>query len=175
MEECKTRILVVGQTPPPWHGQAVMIQKLLQGHFNKIELYHVRMNFSSEINQIGKINIWKITHVCEIIIKIIYSKFRYNITVLSYPPAGPRAVPILRDFVILFFTRWLFKYTVFHFYAGGLTESRWMKNSFTRMLLMIVYSKPDMTFRPSIESPEDRKSTRLNSSHYGRSRMPSSA
>ncbi|SVD10514.1 uncharacterized protein METZ01_LOCUS363368, partial [marine metagenome] len=30
----KQRILVVGQTPPPYGGQAIMIQRLLEGTYS---------------------------------------------------------------------------------------------------------------------------------------------
>ena len=36
------RILVVGQTPPPLHGQAIMIEQLLKGDYGEFELHHVR-------------------------------------------------------------------------------------------------------------------------------------
>jgi hypothetical protein len=42
-------VLVVGQTPLPVNGQAVMIQELLDGEYAGIALHHVRLNFSRSI------------------------------------------------------------------------------------------------------------------------------
>ena len=46
------RILVVGQTPPPYGGQAIMIERMLQHEYTHAKLFHVRMVFSSEIDEI---------------------------------------------------------------------------------------------------------------------------
>ena len=37
------KILVVGQTPPPYGGQAVMIQYLVEHKFEKVKIFRVRM------------------------------------------------------------------------------------------------------------------------------------
>ena len=47
----------------------------------------------------------------------------------------------------------------------------WFVNLFVRPLLWVLRMQPD----PNAEAPKDRKSTRLNSSHIQKSRMPSSA
>ena len=49
-----TKVLVVGQTPPPFHGQAFMIEKLVTSELANVQLIHVRMNFSSHVNQVGR-------------------------------------------------------------------------------------------------------------------------
>ena len=48
-------ILVVGQTPPPYHGQAVMVEKMLDGNYDDVELSHVRMAFSEDVDEVGKL------------------------------------------------------------------------------------------------------------------------
>jgi len=55
----KSKILVVGQTPPPYGGQAIIIEQILNFHYNDISFIHVRMNFSSDMNDIGKVQIKK--------------------------------------------------------------------------------------------------------------------
>ena len=40
------KILVVGQTPPPYGGQANMIKYMLEGRYQDIKMYHVRMSFT---------------------------------------------------------------------------------------------------------------------------------
>ncbi|AMV32000.1 D-inositol 3-phosphate glycosyltransferase [Pirellula sp. SH-Sr6A] len=116
------RVLVVGQTPPPFHGQAIMIQMLVEGPLPDVEIHHVRMQFSESLGEIGKVRIGKIWHLFELIARIVWCRIRFRPTILYYPPAGPNFVPLVRDAVLLFFTRWLFPTTVFHFQAAGCSE-----------------------------------------------------
>ena len=66
------KIVFVGQTPPPFGGQAIMIEKILQGTYKDVLLYHVRMSFSKEMDEIGKASLSKVFHLFNIIAKIYY-------------------------------------------------------------------------------------------------------
>jgi len=113
-------IIAVAQTPPPFHGQSVMNQFLLEGDYSKIRFYHVRMAFSDDIQEVGVFRWKKIFHLVAVYFGIVLARFRTGAQVLYYPPASPNMVPFLRDCVLLLGTRWLFKKTVFHFHASGL-------------------------------------------------------
>ncbi|WP_069473717.1 glycosyltransferase family 4 protein [Candidatus Marithrix sp. Canyon 246] len=151
------KVLVVGQTPPPVHGQAVMIQKLLEGQFKYIKLYHVNMAFSADIDEVGRFSFGKIFHLLSVIIRIIWMRFRHGIDVLYYPPAGPNKVPMYRDFAILILTRWLFSRTVFHFHAGGLSELVATLSLPERWLARLAYYHADCAIRLATLNPEDGK------------------
>ena len=113
-------IIAVAQTPPPFHGQAVMNQLLLEGDYSKVKFHHVRMAFSGDIQEVGVFRWKKIFHLVAVFFGIVAARFRTGAQVLYYPPASPNMVPFLRDCVLLIGTRWLFKKTVFHFHASGL-------------------------------------------------------
>jgi glycosyltransferase involved in cell wall biosynthesis len=113
------KVLVVGQTPPPYHGQAVMIERLLQSPLDGVRLFHVRMAFSRSISDLGRVQPMKLLHLPMVILKILYMRLRYGIDVLYYPPSGPSVVPVLKDIAILLSTRWLFRATILHIHAGG--------------------------------------------------------
>jgi glycosyltransferase involved in cell wall biosynthesis len=113
-------IIAVAQTPPPFHGQAVMNQLLLEGDYSKVKFHHVRMAFSDDIQEVGVFRWKKIFHLVAVFFGIVAARFRTGAQVLYYPPASPNMVPFLRDCVLLIGTRWLFKKTVFHFHASGL-------------------------------------------------------
>ena len=115
------KILIVGQTPPPLGGQAVMIDYLLKGDYSLIKFYHVRMGFSRDMYDLGKFQLRKLSHLCFIIIKIYYYRIFKQVSILYYPPGGTNSA-IYRDMAILFPTRFLFKKTVFHFHASGLSN-----------------------------------------------------
>lgn len=140
----KLKILVVGQTPPPFGGQAIMINEMLKGVYKKIRFYHVRMSFSSEMDEIGKFKVRKMWHLLNIISQIIYFKLRYNISVLYYPPGGKEYIPMYRDLVILNCTRWLFKKTIFHFHAAGVSRLYPEIGGIMRTLYKRAYFYPDL-------------------------------
>jgi len=115
-------VLVVGQTPPPVHGQAVMIERLLRGKYASVRLYHVRMAFSDSIGDVGRFRLGKIFHLLSVIVRIAYSRIVHRTSILYYPPAGPNRVPLYRDLAILLCTRWMFPRTVFHLHASGMAD-----------------------------------------------------
>jgi len=149
------RILVVGQTPPPFGGQAVMIEKLLEGQFQRIQLFHVRLAFSDDMQNVGKFGIKKVWVLFTTILKVWLARVRYGTPVLYYPPSGPNMVPVLRDIVLLCATRWLFRSTVFHFHAGGVSAFRPRLPSLFRPLFDLAYRRHALAIRTSDLNPDD--------------------
>jgi glycosyltransferase involved in cell wall biosynthesis len=148
-------ILVVGQTPPPYHGQAIMIQRMLEGVYPDVKLYHIRMGFSDQIDDIGRFRIGKIFHLLLLIVKTYHLSLTRNIKVLYYPPAGPTLVPVLRDIVYLIAVRRLFNTRIFDFHAAGLSEFYRKSTGLLRRLMAIAYLKPDIAIGASRQAIED--------------------
>ena len=88
-----------------------MIERLLEGSYERIRLFHVRMAFSEDMEQVGKFAFGKISVLLSTILRIYWARFRYRTTVLYYPPGGPQFVPVMRDIVLLCSVRWLFRST----------------------------------------------------------------
>ena len=149
------RILVVGQTPPPFGGQTIMIQLLLDGKYQDIELTHVRMHFSHELNSTGKFSLAKLWELVRVIVDIYRAKFRVRPEVLYYPPAGPSFVPVIRDIAILGMTRWLFRATAFHFHTGGISEYSLRMNPALRVLFRFALARPDLVIRTANGAAQD--------------------
>lgn len=149
------KILVAGQTPPPYHGQAIMIGEMLKARYEDVKMYHVRMRFSREIDELGKFRLGKVLHLFGTILKIIFQRLRHNIKILYYPPAGPDKTPVIRDLIILLFTRFLFKRIIFHFHAAGLSTMEETLPPFLRRLFRSAYYFPDVAIRLSELNPED--------------------
>jgi glycosyltransferase involved in cell wall biosynthesis len=137
-------ILVVGQTPPPIHGQAVMTQLLLDGVYNEIRLRSVRMAFSETIDEVGKIRLQKLTELVSVVARIFRAKFQTKAEILYYLPASPNMVPFLRDVIILGLTRWMFSKTVFHYQAVGIGAMYARLPFILRALYRMAYFKPDL-------------------------------
>lgn len=149
------RVLFVGQTPPPYGGQAIIQQVMLEGRYRLIQFFHVRMAFSREMDEVGRFHIKKLFHLISVIFRIIWMRLRYGIQILYYPPAGPNRIPMYRDIAILLCTRWLFKKTVFHFHAGGISELYRKLSHIEQFLFRLAYFKPALSIRLSELNPPD--------------------
>ncbi len=150
-----TRVLVVGQTPPPYGGQAIMIQSLLDGELQGVELFHVRMAFSRSMDEVGKLSAHKVLHTARVLGAIVYMRLRHGTDTLYYPPSGPSRGALLRDCALLLPTRWLFARTVFHFHAGGTATKLATLSLLERMLVRLALDAPDCSVRTSPLSPPD--------------------
>lgn len=146
---------MVGQTPPPFGGQAIMQKMTLAGRYNRIHFYHVRMAFSKEMDEVGRFQVKKIVHLLYVILTIIWMRFRHGIGILYYPPAGPNRIPIYRDMAILICTRWLFKKVIFHFHASGISEIYPELTRIEKFAFRIAYFRPNLTISPSEFNPKD--------------------
>lgn len=155
MTQHPLRVLVVGQTPPPTHGQSVMIRALLDASWQRVELHHVRMEFSHSIEDVARVRLGKVVHLADVIARIVAAQRRLRCDLLYYPPAGPNRVPVYRDIAVLLATRHLFRHTVFHFHAGGLSELRPELTAPERWLFDRAYGGADAAILLSEHNPQD--------------------
>jgi glycosyltransferase involved in cell wall biosynthesis len=110
----------MGQTPPPWHGQAVATQILFDHDWPDHDVHRLRMEFSSEMLEVGRFQWKKVRHLFDLISKARRILKENPRTVLLYPPASAKWVPFLRDMIFLLSVRHLAGGTVFIFHASGL-------------------------------------------------------
>lgn len=151
------RVLVVGQTPPPFGGQAVMIEALLKGRFTHLRLFHVRLAFSDDMESVGKFAFKKILILFTTILRVWYARVAYRTPVLYYPPSGPNKVPVLRDIILLNAVRWMFSHTVFHFHAGGVSAFENALPGVLRPFFRSAYRRPAVAIRTAPQNPDDGK------------------
>lgn len=149
------RVLVVGQTPPPFGGQAMMVEALLQGRYRQVDLHHVRLRYSDDMDSVGKFAFRKVFVLFTTILEVWAARFRHRTPVLYYPPSGPNMVPVLRDIIFLCAVRPFFKWTVFHYHAGGVSgfaaQLPWLVQPFFRL----AYQRADLAIRTAPQNPED--------------------
>ncbi|MHB8437647.1 MAG: glycosyltransferase family 4 protein [Acidimicrobiales bacterium] len=144
MGDDPVKVLVVGQTPPPFGGQALSIAALLEGSYSRVELHHVRLAFSRDMGEVGVVQLRKAVQLPVLVFRILLARIRTRATVLYYPPTGTKLVPLLRDAVVLICTRWAFPHTVFRFEAGGLAEVYPTLSGWQRRLVHLAYGHPDV-------------------------------
>ena len=115
------KVLVLGQTPPPVHGQAMAIEALVRGHLDGVEVTHLRMAYSQETGEIGRFGLRKVTHLASLVGRSWLALARDRDLVLYYPP-GSTLMPVLRDVIFLSLVRPMARATVLHFHAGGVSQ-----------------------------------------------------
>lgn len=150
----KKKVLIVGQTPPPYGGQAIRIKQTIDYNYNSLEIYHVNLNFSQNMGKVGKVNPFKIINLFLIVLKILKIRFTKGVKNIYYPPAGPNTTPIIRDIIILTIVRPFFKKTIFHFRASGVSE-KLKNNKFLYFLSYAAYFRPDISIQLSEHAPSD--------------------
>ncbi len=123
----------------------------------EIELFHARMNFSSDMEEVGKFRINKIAKLFRLILSIYYYRLRYGIDNLYYPPAPPRRVPMIRDIIVLLSCRWLFRNTIFHFHAAGISEMHNELSGLSKKAYEKAYFYPEYSITLSEHNPKDGK------------------
>ena len=160
------KILVIGQTPPPFGGQALMINRMLEGTYANARLYHLRMAYSKDMDDLGKIRLGKSFHTISIIFRAVYLRLRHNIRVLYYPPSGPSILPMFRDITLLVCIRWMFKSTIFHFHAAGLSDSYLKLPRLARWLFRRAYFNPDIAIQLSSFNPDDAALLSAKSTYF---------
>lgn len=125
------KLIVLGQVPPPLHGQAVAIASMIEGLEDRMDLVHVPMRFSDTVFDNGRLKFQKIVHLFQIIARTVWLMLRNRGAVLYYPPAPASWVPVIRDLLILSIVRPLSASTVFHFHAHGigkfLQDHKWLR------------------------------------------------
>ncbi len=155
------KILVVGQTftlgvlTPPYYGQSLMTQRLVQAELKGIETFLVRMAFSNSIRSVGKFGIQKVAHLFEIVFASIALKLKYNINTIYYMPVGNSFVPLMRDIFLLGILRLFFRKSIFHFRAAGVGEFVDRQSKIIKYLGRKVYHNPDVAIHLSSLNPDD--------------------
>lgn len=155
MNKGPLRVLVVGQTPPPFGGQAVMVQALLDARPRQCVYHHVRLRYSDDMESVGKFALRKVLVLFTTIVEVWIARFRHGTPMLYYPPSGPNMVPVLRDVVFLCAVRPFFRWTVFHFHAGGVSEFEGRLPAVLRPFFRLAYRKADLAIRTAAQNPDD--------------------
>ena len=152
--EVKSRcdILLVGQTPPPFHGQAVVTGILFDHDWGDLKVKRLRMAFSDDMESVGEaswVKVWRLVILVMNTWKVVLTS---RPRILYYLPASPNMNPVVRDVIYLACVRWLFPKTVFHYHAGGLDDfyrgKKWL-----RCITKWVYNGADISIDVNVTEP----------------------
>lgn len=139
----KKKILIIGQVPPPYLGQAIMTERVVNLKGKDFEIHYINSSFSKKSSQFGRLNFSKILTLLRISYMIIYHRFYTRCNYIYYSPSGHRVPAIMRDILLLCWSRKLFDNTIFHFHAYGLNIVYKKLNRFNKLLFRLSFMKPD--------------------------------
>ncbi|HSR87708.1 MAG TPA: glycosyltransferase family 4 protein [Pontiella sp.] len=150
----KLQLVMVGQTPPPFNGQAKMIEVLLKGLSDRYDTRFVRMQFSDSVSMAGKFAPGKIIHLFALVFRAWKALGVKRDRYLYYPPASPNLIPILRDILFLMAVRPFSKGLILHFHAGGVSRYA-QRHPLLRQLLRLAYGRMSLGIVQGASCPDD--------------------
>jgi glycosyltransferase involved in cell wall biosynthesis len=115
----RVRAVLVGQAPPPTHGQSVVNGLLAEGRYEHVELRFVRMRFSRSIGEIGHFRWRKLVELIRVVAALSAHAARGHRDALVYSVGFGSSHPIARDTIVLLACRPLFRHTILHVHTAG--------------------------------------------------------
>lgn len=112
-------VALVGQLPPPVHGQSLAIQRLAEASWSDISVHPVRLDMSDSLEQVGRASLYKLVKLWRCAVATRKVLKAHAPCLLYYPPASGSVVPFLRDILFLRAVRPFAAGIVFHFHSGG--------------------------------------------------------
>ena len=155
MTKQKNKILVVGQVPPPYGGQAASIKRMLEANYQDIEFLHLNLSAAKSMGELGKFNVRKALFAVNVLSKMVSYRIWHGVKVMYYPPAIQNMASTLRDIFLLLPGRKLFPKVIFHFHAGGFRENYQRYPFFIRRLLQWACFVPDVAIVKSDYSKDE--------------------
>jgi len=124
--------VILAHTPPPLHGQSMMVQLLLDALGTEkakgvpIEFFHVDCKYSRNLRSLGAPEGRK----AFLALKYVWQAIRYRLengtTTIYYIPCPGKRAAFWRDCLVLAFLRPFFSRVIFHWHAAGL--SGWLES-----------------------------------------------
>lgn len=141
------KLLVLAQTPPPLHGQSLMVQILVEGlPAHGVAVQHVNLGLSRDAADIGRWRIGKFFTVLGACARAVAARFRQKGDTLYYVPAPGKRGALYRDWVVMLLCRPFFGRLVLHWHATGLGE--WLDTRATvpeRWLTQLLLGRADLS------------------------------
>jgi glycosyltransferase involved in cell wall biosynthesis len=142
------KVLVFAHTPPPLHGQSLMVEALVQGFGGDcrqpgvarapgsdaqtpaacpaarsafgVEVYHVNARLSEALEDVGVARRGKVFALLKYCAEAIWLRWRYGVNSLYYVPAPAKRAPLVRDWMVMACCRVWFRHLILHWHAVGL-------------------------------------------------------
>lgn len=116
------KLLVFAHTPPPVHGQSLMVQTLVEGlgSDRHLQILHVNPRLSRDTRDIGRWRLGKVFALLRACREAWRLRRRHGPAFLYYIPAPGKRSALYRDFLVMILCRPFFSGLVLHWHAAGL-------------------------------------------------------
>ncbi len=150
-DKTTTGLLIFAHVPPPFHGQSVMVQQMvnhlaLDPSGARIRCWHVDARVSESIEDVGSARFSKIFTLLKHCREALRLQRRHQIGAVLIVPAPPKRGALMRDWIILTLLRRRFKRVIYYWQAAGL--SSWLESEadpITRMISKQILGVPDLS------------------------------
>ena len=116
-------LLILAQTPPPLHGQSLMVETAVRGlPAHGVPVHHVNLRLSRSGGDIGRWRAGKFLAVFDACFHAIAARFTPGCDTLYYIPAPGKRGALYRDWAVMALCRPFFRRLVLHFHNGGLAD-----------------------------------------------------
>lgn len=146
MKSAKTGLVVLAHTPPPLHGQSLMVERMLAAFRGQPRVYHVDCRYSDDLRAMGRAGVGKFLLAVRYALEAIAVCLRHGASTLYYVPAPGKHPAFLRDCVVLSLVRPFFKRVIFQWHAAGLAH--WLQTQahpIARAVARRIYSGHDLS------------------------------
>ena len=131
------KLLVFAHTPPPVHGQSLMVETLVDGFARNpsLQILHVNPRLSRDSRDIGRWRPGKIFSLLRACAQAWRLRIVHGPAYFYYVPAPGKRSALYRDFVVMLLCRPWFSGLILHWHAAGL--GAWLEhnaNGFERWL-----------------------------------------
>ena len=134
------KLLVLAQTPPPLHGQSLMVQTLVAGLPGQgIVVRHVNLPLSRTSDDIGRARPGKVLTAVRAGLAARRAARRESCDVLYYVPAPGKRAALWRDIILLGLARPACPRLVLHWHASGLGE--WLSSAASELERRLAHAR----------------------------------
>lgn len=125
------QLLVFAHTPPPLHGQSVMVEAFLSGLANdpELRLFQVNPRLSRDASDIGRWRPGKVLALLGACLHALQLRWRHGPMYFYHVPAPAKRAALYRDWLTLLICRPFFLGVISHWHAAGL--GAWLENEAT--------------------------------------------
>lgn len=122
------KLLILAQTPPPLHGQSLMVRTAVEGlPAHGVAVHHVNLRLSRSHADIGRWRLGKVLAILDACFHAIIARFAAGCDTLYYVPAPGKRGSLYRDWLVMLLVRPFYRRLVLHFHNGGLGD--WLQQS----------------------------------------------
>lgn len=125
------QLLVFAHTPPPVHGQSVMVKAFVEGLAAdpELRLFHVNPQLSRDNQDIGRWRPGKIFTLLVACVRALRLRARHGPMYFYHVPAPAKRGALYRDWVVMLLCRPFFIGVITHWHASGL--GAWLEQEAT--------------------------------------------